>query len=57
MRCLMFVCLLICSLPSFALDRSRVEGYLLPNGLQVILKDGYERDHVAIRLVVGVGLD
>lgn len=38
MRCLMFVCLLICSLPSFALDRSRVEGYLLPNGLQVILK-------------------
>lgn len=57
MRCLMFVCLLICSLPSFALDRSRVEGYLLPNGLQVILKSGYERDHVAIRLVVGVGLD
>ena len=57
MRCLMFVCLLICSLPSFALDRSRVEGYLLPNGLQVILKNGYERDHVAIRLVVGVGLD
>jgi hypothetical protein len=36
MRCLMFVCLLICSLPSIALDRSRVEGYLLPNGLQVI---------------------
>ncbi|WP_028633101.1 M16 family metallopeptidase [Pseudomonas parafulva] len=57
MRCLMFICLLICSLPSFALDRSRVEGYLLPNGLQVILKDGYERDHVSIRLVVGVGLD
>lgn len=57
MRCLMFLCLLICSLPSFALDRSRVEGYLLPNGLQVILKSGYERDHVAIRLVVGVGLD
>lgn len=57
MRCLMFVCLLICSLPSLALDRSRVEGYLLPNGLQVILKSGYERDHVAIRLVVGVGLD
>ena len=25
MRCLMFVCLLICSLPSIALDRSRVE--------------------------------
>ncbi|MFO3721304.1 M16 family metallopeptidase [Pseudomonas sp. HLMP] len=57
MRCLMFVCLLLCSLPTFALDRSRVEGYLLPNGLQVILKSGYERDHVAIRLVVGVGLD
>ncbi|WP_286912822.1 MULTISPECIES: M16 family metallopeptidase [unclassified Pseudomonas] len=57
MRCLMFVCLLICSLPTLALDRSRVEGYLLPNGLQVILKSGYERDHVAIRLVVGVGLD
>ena len=57
MRCLMFVCLLICSLPTLALDRSRVEGYLLPNGLQVILKNGYERDHVAIRLVVGVGLD
>jgi len=57
MRCLIFVCLLICSLPSHALDRSRVEGYLLPNGLQVILKSGYERDHVAIRLVVGVGLD
>ncbi|MFX5393286.1 hypothetical protein ABTD32_20000, partial [Acinetobacter baumannii] len=34
-----------------------MEGYLLPNGLQVILKDGYERDHVSIRLVVGVGLD
>ncbi|QXH51665.1 insulinase family protein [Pseudomonas fakonensis] len=57
MRCLMFVCLLILSLPSHALDRSRVEGYLLPNGLQVILKSGYERDHVSIRLVVGVGLD
>ncbi|AVD87653.1 pitrilysin family protein [Pseudomonas sp. SWI44] len=57
MRCLMFLCLLICSLPTLALDRSSVEGYLLPNGLQVILKSGYERDHVAIRLVVGVGLD
>ncbi|MDR2307321.1 MAG: insulinase family protein [Paucimonas sp.] len=57
MRRLMFVCLLICSLPALALDRSRVEGYLLPNGLQVILKSGYERDHVSIRLVVGVGLD
>ncbi|MDF0733554.1 pitrilysin family protein [Pseudomonas entomophila] len=57
MRCLTFICLLLCSLPSLALDRSRVEGYLLPNGLQVILKSGYERDHVSIRLVVGVGLD
>ena len=57
MRCLMLLCLLFSCLPSLALDRSRVEGYLLPNGLQVILKSGYERDHVAIRLVVGVGLD
>ncbi|MBJ9974566.1 insulinase family protein [Pseudomonas sp. S75] len=57
MRCLMFACLLLCSLSSLALDRSRVEGYLLANGLQVILKSGYERDHVSIRLVVGVGLD
>ncbi|MHC6223274.1 M16 family metallopeptidase [Pseudomonas sp. X10] len=57
MRCLLLICLLTCSLPSLALDRSQVEGYLLPNGLQVILKSGYERDHVAIRLVVGVGLD
>lgn len=57
MRCLTFICLVLCSLPSLALDRSRVEGYLLPNGLQVIMKSGYERDHVSIRLVVGVGLD
>lgn len=57
MRRLLLICLLICSFPSFALDRTRTEGYLLPNGLQVILKPGYERDHVAIRLVVGVGLD
>lgn len=57
MRCLMFICLLLFTLPSIALDRSRVEGYLLPNGLQVILKAGYELDHVSIRLVVGVGLD
>lgn len=57
MRSLMLICLLICSLPTLALDRSKVEGYLLPNGLQVILKSGYERDHVAIRLIVGVGLD
>ncbi|MDZ5603252.1 insulinase family protein [Pseudomonas sp. RP23018S] len=57
MRYLMFVCLLVFTLPSLALDRSRVEGYLLPNGLQVVLKSGYERDHVSIRLVIGVGLD
>ncbi|WP_200907884.1 insulinase family protein, partial [Pseudoalteromonas sp. UCD-33C] len=29
----------------------------LPNGLQLLLKPGTERGHVAIRLVVGVGLD
>ncbi len=29
----------------------------MPNGLQLILKPGTERGHVAIRLVVGVGLD
>ncbi|WP_028695786.1 M16 family metallopeptidase [Pseudomonas cremoricolorata] len=57
MRCLMLICLLLFTLPSLALDRSRVEGYLLPNGLQVILKPGYESDHVSIRLVIGVGLD
>ncbi|QYX46542.1 insulinase family protein [Pseudomonas tussilaginis] len=57
MRCLMFLCLLLGAMPSFALDRSKVEGYLLPNGLQVVLKSGYERDHVSIRLVVGVGFD
>ncbi len=57
MRCLMFVCLLLGSLPAIALDRSQVEGYLLPNGLQVVLKSGYERDHVSIRLVVGIGFD
>ncbi|MFW3897726.1 M16 family metallopeptidase [Pseudomonas bharatica] len=57
MRCLIFVCLLLGCTPGFALDRNQVEGYLLPNGLQVLLKPGYERDHVSIRLVVGVGLD
>lgn len=39
------------------LDRFQVEGYTLPNGLQLVLKPGTERGHVAIRLVVGVGLD
>ncbi|WP_223489519.1 M16 family metallopeptidase [Pseudomonas sp. A-RE-19] len=57
MRCLLFACLLLGSLPSFALDRFQVEGYTLPNGLQLVLKPGTERGHVAIRLVVGVGLD
>ena len=33
MRCLLFACLLLGSLPSFALDRFQVEGYTLPNGL------------------------
>ena len=40
-----------------ALDRFQVEGYLLPNGLQLLLKPGDERAHVSIRLVVGVGFD
>lgn len=57
MRCLLFACLLLGSFPSFALDRLKVEGYLLPNGLQVLLKPGYEKGHVAIRLVVGIGFD
>jgi len=42
---------------AFAFDRLQVEGYTLPNGLQLLLKPGTERGHVAIRLVVGVGLD
>ena len=57
MRCLLFACLLLSALPSLALDRLQVEGYLLPNGLQVLLKPGYEKGHVAIRLVVGIGFD
>ena len=57
MRCLLFACLLLGSLPAFALDRFQVEGYALPNGLQLLLKPGTDRGHVAIRLVVGVGLD
>lgn len=57
MRCLLFACLLLGSLPAFALDRFQVEDYTLPNGLQLVLKPGTERGHVAIRLVVGVGLD
>ncbi|MGF6205620.1 M16 family metallopeptidase [Pseudomonas frederiksbergensis] len=57
MRCLLFACLLFGSFPSFALDRFQVEGYALPNGLQLLLKPGNDRGHVAIRLVVGVGID
>ncbi|WP_130903768.1 insulinase family protein [Pseudomonas sp. Sample_22] len=57
MRCLLFACLLLGSFPSFALDRFQVEGYTLRNGLQILLKPGAERGHVAIRLVVGVGID
>lgn len=57
MRCLLLALLLFGSLPVVAQDRFQVEGYLLPNGMQVLLKPGIERGHVAIRLVVGVGLD
>jgi len=57
MRCLLFACLLLGSLPSLALDRFQVEGYTLRNGLQLLLKPGVDRGHVAIRLVVGVGID
>ncbi|KAA0945332.1 insulinase family protein [Pseudomonas sp. ANT_H14] len=57
MRRLLFACLLMGSVHAFAFDRLQVEGYMLPNGLQLLLKPGTERGHVAIRLVVGVGLD
>ncbi|CRM96030.1 coenzyme PQQ biosynthesis protein PqqF [Pseudomonas sp. 22 E 5] len=57
MRRLLFACLLMGSAHAFAFDRLQVEGYTLPNGLQLLLKPGTERGHVAIRLVVGVGLD
>ena len=57
MRCLLLICLLLGTAKSYALDRYSVEGYQLPNGLQLILKPGSEHGHVAIRLVVGVGLD
>jgi predicted Zn-dependent peptidase len=57
MRCLLLALLLFGSLPVVAQDRFQVEGYTLPNGLQLLLKPGTERGHVAIRLVVGVGLD
>jgi predicted Zn-dependent peptidase len=57
LRCLLSLCLLFGAASSHALDRFHVEGYLLPNGLQVLLKPGDDREHVAIRLVVGVGFD
>ena len=57
MRRLLLACLLMGSAHAFAFDRLHVEGYTLPNGLQLLLKPGTERGHVAIRLVVGVGLD
>ena len=56
-RALLLASLLLFCTSSFALDRSRVEGYLLANGLQLILKPGDERAHVSIRLVIGVGFD
>jgi predicted Zn-dependent peptidase len=56
MRCLLFVCLFVTSLSSMAIDRFRVEGYVLPNGLQLLLKPA-EKGHVSIRLAVGVGFD
>ncbi|MBV4479186.1 M16 family metallopeptidase [Pseudomonas khavaziana] len=57
MRRLLIACLLLGSAHTFAFDRLQVEGYTLHNGLQLLLKPGTERGHVAIRLVVGVGLD
>ena len=57
MRCLLFACLLLGSTCTWALDRLQVEGYVLQNGLQILLKPSTERGHVAIRLVVGVGID
>lgn len=57
MRCLLLLCLLLATANASALDRLQAEGYLLPNGLQLLLKPTSERGHVAIRLVVGVGFD
>ncbi|MDY7562459.1 insulinase family protein [Pseudomonas sp. 10B1] len=57
MRCLLFVCFLLSSTTLMALDRFQVEGYELHNGLQILLKPGDGKGHVAIRLVVGVGFD
>ena len=60
MRRLLLAVLLFSVAPitsGFAADRYQVEGYVLDNGLQLILKPGTEPGHVAIRLVVGVGFD
>ena len=54
---LLAAALLCAGREALALDRFQVEGYLLPNGLQLLLKPGDERAHVSIRLVVGVGFD
>ncbi|MFJ3486740.1 M16 family metallopeptidase [Pseudomonas sp. NPDC090202] len=56
MRCLLFFCAILLSLPAMAIDRFQVEGYVLPNGLQLLLKPA-EKGHVSIRLVVGIGFD
>lgn len=56
MRCLLFAVLFLTSFSSMALDRFQVEGYVLPNGLQLLLKPA-EKGHVSIRLVVGIGFD
>lgn len=56
MRTLLLLCLLL-SNPALAEDPLQVEGYLLENGLQLLLKPTAGRGHVAIRLVVGVGFD
>jgi predicted Zn-dependent peptidase len=56
MRCLLFAFLFLTSVSSMALDRFQVEGYVLPNGLQLLLKPA-EKGYVSIRLVVGVGFD
>lgn len=56
MRCLLFAVLFLTCFSSMALDRFQVEGYVLPNGLQLLLKPA-EKGHVSIRLVVGIGFD
>lgn len=60
MRCLLLLVALLGAAqitPAVSADRYQVEGYLLPNGLQLLLKPGSEPGHVAVRLVVGVGFD